>query len=146
VQESDSTQVTLTVGEVRGIWLRQGNTVESADLTNVLIEPTATDLSNGYTPLIQTGYVIWRANVNHKVQVERDTGNYPAGVQLWFRPDTFFSEDELKAGAANKRTITISTTAGQGSMDLNWRFKGIDWNTPIGSYSSTVTFTISAYP
>jgi hypothetical protein len=141
----DQTTVTLEVPEVRAIWLKQGTNFSSADLTNVTLTPTATDLNNGETPLTQIGFIHYKANTDHQIVVERDTGNYPTGVELWFRPDSLAGWPQKLDPNTEYGPFVANAVGNSGVMDLRWQFKGIDWTTPVGTYSSTVTFTIENY-
>jgi len=138
---TDSTNVTVSVPSIVDIQLKQNSSLGSADLTNVTFTISATDLNNGMTAQSQQGFAYLASNDgNYELNVHRDGGSFPTGMQLWLR---FGSA----ANDGHEITTTdwdaLSVGAGFGFQTLRWRIKNISWTTvPPGTYSDTVTFTL----
>jgi len=163
--DCDDVQVTVTIDEVLA--------VEYTGSSNITFNVTAEDLDNGSMTNHDWGDLNWWANTapwaiwvmrthwtpddlgNYgsdggvKLQVKLHDGGNPPGGPWYTVPD---DDDPEWEGDNGRKWLTSAwyqeywgeSPIGSGTFpDLEWKLKHLDWSVPPGTYTGTVTFTIS---
>jgi len=147
---ADTAGVTSTVSAYRNIALLTTSADNSAQYNLVAINVDYDDLVATMTEDLDDapiqGWLHWWSNADFRVKIHRDTGSWPASMKLWMAPDGL-GDFEIPIGAGSAHQVVYSPTAATTDTQVpcTWQIRGLSPATPAGSYTTTVTFTLSAY-
>lgn len=140
--DTDTISVTLTVPVFLAVMLaNEQGTGTLTEMNTVSWSPTETDMLNAID-LVATdhGYLHTWANVNCQVYLHRTDNDFgTAGLSLWMKDDGGTSWDEI----TTTPVFFWGCAVPHGNVNVSFKVTGLNWATPAGTKTETVTATIS---
>jgi len=140
--DTDTVSVTVTIPEFLAVMLaNESGTGTLTEMNTASWSPSETDMLNGID-LVKTdhGYLHTWANVNCQVYVHRTDNDFgTAGLTLLMKDDGGSTWDTI----TTTPTFFFGNSSPHANVNVSFKITGLNWATPPGTHTETVTATIS---
>lgn len=138
--DTDTVEVTLTIPLFMGVMLaNEGGDGSLTEMDNLSWSPSEQDMIDEVVfEASPHGYVHTWSNDDIKVMVDRTNNDFgAAGLHLWMHADAW-SYFEV----TTSEVLLWAAGPGHSNVNVHFEVRGLDWATPEGTHTETVTVTI----